>query len=361
MLKRVRIGIVGCGNVLQHQYMRAIGDLRRRGLAEATMACDIRESARQVMADEFGIINFVTEFDAVATSRDVDLVLVTTSMQEHSAVVKAGLRAGKHVLVEKPMALTLDDAAELVELARVGPGFLACAPFVILSRTHQSILRHLRAGDIGEVHLARGFYGHSGPTWGPGFYLPGGGPLLDLGVYNLTSLTSWLGPVKRVMAMAGIAIPERVVDGAPMRVETEDCYQLLLDFGDACYASLGTGFTIRRRRAPCLELYGSKGVVQMLGNDWGPDGFELWTEQSGAWQVYEKLDQDWHWTEGLRYLVKCIQQGSRPVVTPEHAYHVLEIMIRAAEAIRQGRTLEVRSTFPPPELLPPDDTGPVRL
>jgi predicted dehydrogenase len=128
-------------------------------------------------------------------------------MQQHGEIARAALEAGKHVLVEKPMAMTLPEAAELVELARHSPGCLVCAPHVVLSPTYQAIWQRLQQGAIGKVLSARGFYGWSGPIWGQWFYRPGGGAMFDLGVYNVTTLTGLLGPAKRVMAMSGIAIP----------------------------------------------------------------------------------------------------------------------------------------------------------
>ena len=66
---------------------------------------------------------------------------------------------------------------------------------------------------------------------------PGGGSLFDLGVYNVTSLCALFGPARRVTAMVGVAIPERVVNGRRIQVEADDNAQVLLDFGDARFAS----------------------------------------------------------------------------------------------------------------------------
>ena len=146
---------------------------------------------------------------------DVDVVLILTGMQSHGPLTRDALNAGKHVLVEKPMSMDLAEAADLVALARVSKGQLVCAPHVTLSRTYQDMWRHIHGGDIGRPLTARGFYGWAGPDWDPFFYEPGGGPMFDLGVYNITTLTGLLGPAKRVMAMAGIAIPERIVNNSP--------------------------------------------------------------------------------------------------------------------------------------------------
>src|SRR5262249_5203574 len=159
----------------------------------------------------------------------------------------------------KPMATTLEEAQALMNVAHSSDRYLICAPFTILSPTFQTISRRLRHGDIGRVVSARGRYGWAGPDWTDWFYKPGGGALFDLGVYNLTTITGWLGPVRRVMAMTGAAIPERIVRGHPVRAEADDNTQVLLDFGESRFATLTTGFTLQQYRGPGIELFGTEG------------------------------------------------------------------------------------------------------
>jgi predicted dehydrogenase len=330
--------------------MTLIDRLRSRGQAVVTLACDVAPERGKLMADEWGVTNFTTDARRVIEAGDVDLVLITTSMNEHGPLALAALEAGKHVLVEKPMATNLADAARLVAAARSGPGYLVCAPHVLLSRTYQAMWKKVQDGEIGSVHLARGRYGWAGPWWSKWFYQGGGGPLFDLGVYNVTSLTGLLGPARRVTAMTGIAIPERQVEGQMIKVETEDNFQILIDFGNACFAVVTTGFTIQKYRGPALELYGTQGTIQMMGADWAPQGYELWRNDVGAWQIYGETDSHWAWTDGLRHLVECIQAGQQPIITPEHAYHVTEIMLKAAEAGRDGQTRAIESAFDLPKI-----------
>jgi predicted dehydrogenase len=246
------------------------------------------------------------------------------------------------------MAVTLAEAADLLALSRRAPGYLVCAPHVLLSKTYQTIWQRVHRGDIGRVLSARALYGWAGPNWSEWFYQPGGGALFDLGVYNVTTLTGLIGPARRVTALAGVAIPEREVAGKRMKVEAEDNAHVLIDFGEGVYAVVTTGFTIQRYRCPAVELYGSQGTIQMLGDDWAPRGYELWQNSVGGWQLYDAPDPAWPWTDGLRHMVECIRRGERPITTPAHAYHVLEIMLKAQEAGRDGQARTIESTFTPP-------------
>ena len=206
----------------------------------------------------------------------------------------------------------------------------------------------MRDGQVGELLTARARYGWAGPWWNEWFYEPGGGSLFDLGVYNVTSLCALFGPARRVTAMVGVAIPEREVNGRRIRVEADDNAHVLIDFGDARFAAVTTGFTMQRYRSPAIEVYGSEGTVQLLGDDWAPEGWELWRNAEGAWRVFPESDPHWQWTEGLRHLVDCVESGRPTVTRPEHAYHALEIMLAAQAAGRDGVARAIESGFPDP-------------
>jgi predicted dehydrogenase len=349
-VKPIRLGIIGCGSVLD-AYLPQCRKLRQRGLAELVLAAG--RAAQKDRALALGAPSFTTNADDVLKSSEVDLVLILTSMNEHARLASAALEAGKHVLVEKPLATSMADAASLVAAANRSRGCLVCAPFTILSPTFQTIARRIRHGDIGKPCSARARYGWAGPSWTEWFYKPGGGCLFDLGVYCLTSLTGLLGPAKRVTAMTGVAIPEREISGRKIRVEAEDNAQVLLDFGDACFGAVTSGFTMQQYRTPALEVYGTTGTIQMLGDDWDPEGYELFQNNAGCWQVFKETDPDWPWADGLRHLVECIHENRRPLVTPEHAAHVLEIMLKAQQSSREGRALSIESTFTPADFTEP--------
>ena len=215
----------------------------------------------------------------------------------------------------------------------------------MLSPTYREMHRRVHDGAIGDaprarpLRLVRSVVGR----W---FYEPGGGSLFDLGVYNLTSLCGFFGSVQRVTAMVGMAIPERVVEGELMKVEADDNAHVLLDFGRRRFASIATGFTMQKYRSPAIELYGTDGVLQMLGDDWAPEGFEQWTQRAAVLGDLPESAPGWPWTDGLRHLVDCVETGRPTVTRPEHAYHALEVMLAAKRSAREGRVVEIESAFP---------------
>ena len=140
--------------------------LAAAGRARVTAVYDIDEGKRRAAGQRLGVDPGLTAPEAVIESDDVDLVLVLTSMNAHGPLARAALSAGKHVLVEKPMATSLEEAAALLELATESPGHLVCAPHILLSPTYRAVHAHVQNGDIGRLLLARARYGWSGPDWG---------------------------------------------------------------------------------------------------------------------------------------------------------------------------------------------------
>src|SRR5688500_16852845 len=347
----VRIGVAGCGNVLS-AYLPATERLRQQGLAEAIALCGLAKHCDRAAAS--GIPSFHSDYTELLRRDDVDVVLILTPMREHARMAVEALDAGKHVVLEKPLGVSMEEGRAVLTAATRSNRMLACAPFTTLSPTFKTIAQRLRRGDIGKVVAARGRYGWAGPDWSEWFYKPGGGALFDLGVYNLTTLTGWLGPVRRVSAMAGVAVPQRTISGKTIHVEAEDNVNLLLDFGSSCFATILSGFTIQQYRGPAIELYGTEGTINLRGDDWDPDGYEIWQNAAGCWQLFKETQPDWPWTDGLRHLVECVHRQTRPSVTPEHALHVLDVMIQAQAAARDGQTRTVETTFAPVAIEEPE-------
>jgi predicted dehydrogenase len=355
LLEKVRLGVIGLGSVFE-PYAALIRELIFEDRLEVMITCDTRAGSEPRVRDFLRVDPpFTTDYREVLERDDVDAVLILTSMPSHGQIAKEALAAGKHVLVEKPMSIHLDEAAELVAQAAAGSQLLVCAPHVVLSPSYQALWKRIvDENEVGTILNARARYGWAGPNWGKWYYETGGGPLFDLGVYNITSLTGLMGPVQSVTAVAGTAIPERMVEGELIAVENYDNYQILLDFGDARFAVVTTGFTMQDYRSPAIELYGTHGVAQLLGDDWAPQGYEITRTDTAGWSVYGEADPTWPWTSGLRHLVDCLVDGVELLIQPQHAYHCLEVMVKAQVAASTGQAQTIESTIDPVPYRPDD-------
>lgn len=344
-MSKVRIGIVGCGSV-SGPYL---ADLSQHPRVELVSVCDVIAERAQARAWECHLSHWYDDVDRMLSGADFDMLVNLTPMREHFAINYKALQAGKHVLSEKPLATSREEGRLLLETAAAHGVQLYGAPAVVTSPAFRCLAEVIGSGEIGRVCAAWGRYGHTGPGWGPWFYRQGGGALFDLGVYNITTLTGLLGPARSVVALSGTVIPERLVEGQRVRVEAEDNIMLLMDHGEAVFSSVQTGFVYGpRRQERTLELIGTRGSANLLGWDWHPRGVEIWREDRQEWEVMEQDQQGYSWERGASYLVDCFTTGKTPLITGEHAFHVLDVMLAAHESAAHGRKIEVTSTFPWP-------------
>jgi predicted dehydrogenase len=341
----VTIGVIGCGSVARNAYLPLIVNLRSQGKVTEIVGCDLDPARLAEVQAKFGITRVTTDPDELIRDPSVDVVVVLTSMAEHASLTVRALEAGKHVLVEKPMATTLEDGRRVLAAAEASAGMLVCAPHVQLSPDFQEMYRAIDAGRVGRPVLGRARYGWDGPDWSAWFYGPGGGPLFDLGVYNVTSLTGLIGPARRVTCLSAKTRNERTVAGEVIAVETDDTFQIVIEHDGGALSTITTAFGMQKYRGAAVEVYGLEGTIQLLGDDWAPAGIEYWSNEVGAWQLFDSAGQYWPWTDGLAHLVNCIIAGERPYTRPDHAFHVLEIMLGAMAASETGITQGITSTF----------------
>jgi predicted dehydrogenase len=149
------LGVIGCGSVFAGPYRAMIDRLRAPGRVHVSAVYDLDDTKRRRAAAHYAVDPDLAEPAEVIGRDDVDVVLVLTSMNEHGRLAKAALEAGKHVLVEKPLATSLDEAAELLERSRTAPGLLVCAPHILLSPTFRAVHAAVREGRIGALLSAR--------------------------------------------------------------------------------------------------------------------------------------------------------------------------------------------------------------
>ena len=110
-------------------------------------------------------------------------------------------------------------------------------------------------------------------------------------------------------------------------------------------SSLVTGQAIQRYRRPALEIYGTEGTANLLGDDWDSSGYEVWRNEAGFWESHDSLDPTWLWCDGLRELVACVREGRAPLADAEHDLHLLDVVAAARIASRERRAVAVESRF----------------
>jgi predicted dehydrogenase len=346
----VRVGVIGAGNVLW-AYLQVLDRMIPRGYAcEGLVCARRRETWPGLLARRPGI-RLVAEPLGVVES-DAEIVVVITPPDSHVELTRLALEHGKHVLVEKPLALTRAEAEPLLDVAAERGLHLLVAPFVQLAPTFRAFWGRIRDGEIGRVHSARGLYGNAGSNWARWYHQSDVGPLAEAGIYNLKSLTALAGPVVEVMAAETTAVVPRRVGDLQIADPCPDTLHVLLRHDSGALSSVVSSHAIQRYRRPGLELYGTEGTANLLGDDWDPRGFEIWRNQAGRWEEYEPIEGTWLWADGLREAVMAVREGRPPLVELTHDLHLLEIIEAARRAAREGAAVSVASRFRTLDLRP---------
>ncbi len=351
-------------------YLPGLQRLRGR-VAVTAIASRTRARAEQVARD-WDIPVVCGGLDEMLARGDVDAVVNLTPIAAHYETSLCILAAGKHLVTEKPLASTLAQAGELIEVAGRAGLLIVCAPMDILKREWAQARRLIDGGAIGKVAFARVQSSHGGPaamawptdpTW---FYGKGAGPLLDMGVYGLDRVTAVLGPARAVAAMAGVTAPVRRARGGPfdgleIPVTENDNNLVLLDFGGATFAVVDAGFCAVATKSPEMEVFGLSGtlVVNRPGADYGRGGLpiELFRVDAGpglpGWITPHSLDAETGPDRTgvlaraslVEHLADCLDTGTPPLPSAARARHVLEIMLAARTAAATDHTIPLTTTF----------------
>ncbi|MDR2750357.1 MAG: Gfo/Idh/MocA family oxidoreductase, partial [Clostridiales bacterium] len=263
-MPQTNVGIVGCG-VISGIYLDNITS-RFKGV-KALSCADMDSSKSAASASKYGLKQ--ESVSELLANPDIDVVLNLTTPLSHKEISISALRAGKHVFSEKPLGATFAEASEIIDEAdRLGLR-VGCAPDTILGAGLQTAFEAVRSGSVGDPVAASAFFfcpGHELWHENPAFYyLPGGGPVLDMGPYYFTALVSALGPAKRVCAMSRRS-GERTVHrgqlkGQSIPVEVDTHSSAIIEFESGVIATCMLSFDIWAAKLPRIEIYCSAGTI----------------------------------------------------------------------------------------------------
>jgi predicted dehydrogenase len=368
----LRVGVLGVGNIATNSTVGYIPNMLKLPEKISLVAlADAQPERAEEAARRFGVPEAYAGLDEMLARAAIDAVVNLTNIPSHAATTLKILESGRHCVSEKPLATTLAEADALVEAARRRSLTLVCAPVVAILPAHLEVRRLLDAGAIGKVAFAKVRSSHGGPaswafptdpTW---FYQLGAGPLFDMGVYGIHTITALLGPARRVTAFSGITEPTRTVAAGPHKgkifpVTADDNTLLMLDFGGSTYAFIDATYNVNAVRSPQIEIFGRAGTISIADYaaiQAGTPHFEVFRADAlpgaGGWiapnlggvRQAEARFNTYHNACLVEHLADCLRDGHQPVLSAEHARHTLEIMLKALESARSGQALELTTTF----------------
>lgn len=260
----MRVAIVGCGFVAPF-YVQTLPNYPQLELAGVI---DRDEGRAEGFARHFGLHRYPS-LAALLADRSVELLLNLTNPASHYAVSRAALDAGKHVYSEKPLALELGEARELVELAERRGLQIASAPCSLLGEAAQTLWRALRRGAAGPVRLAyaelddgpvhqmgyQRWVSEAGSPWPAADEFATGCTLEHAGYY-LTWLCAFFGPAHRVTSFAACLVPDK---GLPLQQVAPDFTTAAIEFAGGVVARFTCGIVAPHDHR--LRLVGDDGVL----------------------------------------------------------------------------------------------------
>ncbi|WP_432485883.1 Gfo/Idh/MocA family protein [Kineococcus esterisolvens] len=370
----LRVGVVGAGTI-SAQYSAC---LQRLPQLRVTAVSDLNTERAGALAAEHDGARVLALPELLAAD-DVDVVLNLTLPSTHADIALQALAAGKHVYGEKPLAMSVTEGREVVEAAAAAGLRVGCAPDTVLGTGVQTARALVDAGEIGVPHSATAFMttpGHERWHHFPDFYYqPGGGPLLDMGPYYVTSLVQLLGPVERVVGVSWRPSATRTIGQGPRAgesfdVTTDSSVSGVLVHASGAVSTLVMSFDTWAARLPRIEVHGTGGSLSVPDPNHFDGTVELYSAATAP-PPGPGADHDANWRDagvragylgagrgyGLADLAVALGEGRAHRAGDEVALHVLDVMESVQRAADTRASVELTTTCERPA---PVD-GPVDL
>lgn len=340
-VRPLTFGLVGCG-AISTQHLEAIQTIDGAQLGGVVSAS--QERARAV-GERWGV-PWTTDLDELLDRDEIDAVSILTPSGLHPRQTLRALAHGKHVLVEKPIALTVDDADEVIEEGRKRGLTLATVSQRRFEPAARALAGAIAAGALGSVALilAEGIYHrpqsyYDSAAWRGTIGLDGG--VLMNQAIHVIDLARWLGgPVRSVAAH---------VTTRTHAMEAEDCATVTLEFSSGALGAIVATTSATPEFPTELRVYGDVGHVRIVGDaaaEWDVPGHAapVSAPTTGDADVASPPSATWGTTAAgyvLQYtdFVDAVRSGRPPAVTGSDGRNAVEIVTAAYEANRTGRAV----------------------
>ncbi|HOA12346.1 MAG TPA: Gfo/Idh/MocA family oxidoreductase [Myxococcota bacterium] len=337
----INVGLIGSGMISQVHF----NALQTVPGAKVVAVADLNQERARDFAASRGITKVFRTHAELLADQEIDAVVVAIPNYLHAPVSIDALEAGKHVICEKPLALTLEDAERMIATARRKGLVLAHAEELCFIPKFVRAQELAASGGIGKPYLLRQCEKHDGP-YSPWFWKPaeaGGGIVMDMGCHAIECIRFFLGKkkVKSVMAHMGTYL-----HGAT--TQEEDHCIIIMEFEDGTVGQAEASWALRGGMDSTFEIFGTDGVVYadlLKGSAlraFSREGFPGSDGPSNGWTFH---DYEWLWNNGYpqedAHFVECMLEGKTPVESGEDGLAVLEIILAAYHSAGIGRKVNL--------------------
>ncbi|WP_457940648.1 Gfo/Idh/MocA family protein [Mesorhizobium sp. 10J20-29] len=368
MARKLGVGIVGCGNISAAYFSLAP---LFKGI-KVTACADINPAAAKARAEEFGVRAEATVEDLMK-AKDVDIVVNLTVPAVHYAISRQALDAGKNVYSEKPFVLDVKEGLDLKKRADKQGLRVGSAPDTFLGGAHQQARHLVDSGAVGRItggtcHVMS----HGMEHWHPNpdfFFLPGAGPILDLGPYYITNLIQLIGPVKRVTALTSTPSKERTIGNGPrlgekVPVKTPTTIHAIMEFESGAVVTFNASWDVWQHGHSPMELYGEDGTLHVpdpnfFGGDLAMTKQDKPVKKLPKWQHPFGVPNQKHArgmmanyrTAGLADMALAIAEDRPHRCSLDMALHAIDVMTGILKSGETGKFVAMRTTCERPEAL----------
>ena len=350
MAKKVRIGVIGTGGIANGAHLPGYSQIPDE--CEIFAMCDIVPDALEKTTAKYpNVPHVLSDYKALLAMPEIDGVSVCTPNFAHHQITMDALRAGKHVLCEKPIAMNAVQGAEMVAAARQAGKILQIGYNSRFQPSNQALKRYIDAGELGDIYYARAqaLRVRGIPGWGVFIdkEKQGGGPLIDIGVHML-DLTLWFMGHPKPIAASGITYQKFGTrsDVVGFMGQWDHTKFTVEDFA-AALIRFDNGATVMLESSFVANLKQETQNVTLLGTDGGAEAYplSLTQEKHRTMVSYEPKipggnNLNTHHAE-MKAFVECIRDGKEPLVTGEQGLMVAQIMDAIYRSSEEGKEVRI--------------------
>ncbi len=335
MKKTLRWGLIGASTIARQYVIPAI-NTQPDSQAVAVMSRSAERAQRY--ASDNGIARAYNTVEALLADPEVDVVYISTTNERHKAETLAAAHAGKHVLCEKPLALNIADAREMVAACKAAGVVMGTNHHLRNAVTHRTLRRLIKEGAIGQPLAARVFHAVYLPphlqTWRIKDPATGAGVILDITVHDTDTLRFVLDD--EVEAVTAIATQQGLAEGA-----LEDAVMGVMRFRSGVMAQFHDAFTIKHAGTG-FEVHGTEG--SLLATDvmtQQPIGQILLRKEGETQRVDLDPPEDLY-TRAVRLFNQAVHGDGQPSATGEDGIRSLAVALAVLESTKTGKHVQVQ-------------------
>ena len=347
-MSKVGVGLVGSGFIssIHCETLRSVPEAEIRAVASST------QPRVEAFAAKHKIPRSFTDYRRMFELAEIDLVVIGIPNYLHCEAVLAAAAAGKHIVLEKPMAMNLAECDRMLAACRAAGVKLMYAEELCFTPKYVRLKQLVDEGALGRVHLVKQAEKHDGPH-APWFYdtqLSGGGVTFDMGCHAIAFfrwLLSGTGGRQPPQATSVYAHMATAVHGA--RTRGDDEALIIVEFDNGCTGLAEESWTKPGGMDDRAEVYGSGGVAYadvLRGNSihtYSTSGYGYAVEKAGStvgWSfaIYEEA-WNYGFPQEMAHFVDCVQNDREPLVSGEDGRAVLEIIMAAYASAGSGRKI----------------------